>query len=424
MTPNRFAGMVLLLGLAAGAAGCAVPQATGLLPAPPMAIRKEVPLAPRSAPPVATTSAAVPAPAGTTPAGDNTAGTVAPKPAEVIAPAPPAVHVGWKEYTDAIAKTREAIARQKPGEAVAAWKPVEDGPYRADAIFHQGVLLHLSGDINGAEAQYRRGTDQATPDPASAANLLGIYLMKGETAKARELVDRTVPAGASTASLLPELVANAGAVLLEAGEIGRAASLFDSLESRGRVTPAADWNQAIVAWRKGNAAAARNLSAKLPAETQQLWSVAASRTAWDPEAAARLAPQYTAAPGGDRRLMPLAVNFDAFARYRAGKVEEAEKLLAEASRSSGYPPELLSNLGWLQIERGKWNEGRTTLERVTREHPSFPDGWFNLGLFREIYAGDAPGAVECYRKYVSLSGYRKDEVSKWIDWLQKPAPPQ
>jgi tetratricopeptide (TPR) repeat protein len=384
-----------------------------------MAIRKEIPPAPpKDNAAVAAPAAAAPAP----PASDNAA---APRPAPAAdnLAAPPPPPDWWNRYTAAIAKTREAIAREKPAEAVAGWQALEDSPYRAEAVFHQGVLRHLSGDIEGAEAIYRRGTDQAPIDQASAANLLGIYIMKGESAKARELVDRIAPAGAPTASLLPELVANAGAVLLEAGDVARAASLFTSLESRGRMTPASDWNQAIVAWRRGNAPAARKLADKLPPETAQLWSVTASRAAWDNALAAQIARQYATAPGGDRRLTPLAANFDAFSRFRAGKVPEAEALLAAAAKAPGCPPELLSNLGWLQIEQGKWAAGRATLERVTREYPALPEGWFNLGLFREVYAGDSPGAVECYRKYVSLSGYRKDEVAKWIDWLQKPAPP-
>jgi tetratricopeptide (TPR) repeat protein len=384
-----------------------------------MAIRKEVP--PPQPPKDNTAAAARPAVA---PDNAATARPAAASATDNLVATPPPPPEWWNRYTAAIAKTREAIARQKPADAVPDWQALEGSPYRSDAIFHQGVLRHLAGDIEGAEALYRRGTDQAPIDEASAANLLGIYLMKGEIAKARALVDRAVPAGASTASMVPELVVNAGAVLLESGDSSRAAALLDSLASRGRMTAAADWNQAVLAWRKGNAGKARELSARLPPETAQLWSVTASMAAWDNNGlASRIAGEYSVAPGGDRRLTPLAVNFDAFNRYRSGKLADAAKLLDNSAMAPAGPPELLSNLGLLQIEQGKWKAGRETLEKVTREHPSLPEGWLNLGLFLEIYAGDAPKAVECYRKYVTLSGYRKDEVAKWIDWLQKPAPP-
>lgn len=421
MTAARLA-RIALLALAGVAAGCAGPQATGRLPAPPMAIRKEAPPAPPkdNAVVVPRTTAASPA---TPTAPDNAASSRSVPATDNLAAAPPPLPDWWNRYTAAIAKTREAIAREKPAEAIAGWQALEDSPYRSEAIFHQGVLRHLSGDIDGAEALYRRGTDQAPVDEASAANLLGIYLMKGDIARARALVDRAVPSGASTATMVPELVVNAGAVLLESGEAARAAGLLDSLASRGRMTPAADWNQAVLAWRKGNAAKARQLSAGLPVETTQLWSVTASMAAWDNALAHRIAGQYSAAPGGDRRLTPLAVNFDAFQRYRSGKVVDASKLLEDLTKSPGSPPELRANLGWLLIEQGKWKAGKELLEKVTKDHPALPEGWINLGLFREIYAGDAPGAVECYRRYVTLGGYRKDEVSKWIEWLQKPAPP-
>jgi tetratricopeptide (TPR) repeat protein len=289
-------------------------------------------------------------------------------------------------------------------------------------VFHQGVLLHLAGDLEGAEEQYRRGTDRPPFDGPSAANLLGIYLMKGEASKARALIDRVLPPG-SPPPALPELAVNAAAVLLETGETAWAATLLEPRPGRGDNTAAAAWNRAVLAWKQGDAAAAGAASAGLPAETGQLWSVTASRAAWDNGLAERIAGQYATAPGGDRRLAPLAANFDAYARWRAGKTEEAEKRLADAAGKPGSPPELLSNLGWLRVERGKWKEGRETLERVTREHPSFPEGWYNLGLFREVYAGDAAGALECYRRYVNLGGSRKDEVARWIEWLQRPAPP-
>lgn len=429
MTFFRIARLLALAAAFAAAAGCAAPQ-VGLLPAPPMTIRKEAPPSPAripsAAPPAAAPQGAALQPPATR-AGAASAAAAAPGAAPLpvadnTIPAPPPIPVGWKEYTDAIARTREAIARQKPGEAVAAWKSIEDGPYRADAIFHQGVLLHLAGDIDGAAAQYRRGTDDPPIHEPSAANLLGIYLMKGEIAKARALVTRSVPSGA-LAPTIPELVNNAGAVLLEAGETERAGSLLATLSSRNDNSAAAEWNRAVLAWRKGNAVAARTISGQLPAETGQLWVVTASRAAWDNGLASRIAGPYSSAPGGDRRLTPLARNFAAYTAYRAGKSDVADNILSEAARAPDAPPELLANLGLLQVERGQWKDGRSTLEQVTREHPSVPEGWLNLGIFREVYVGDAPGAVECYRRYVSLGGQRKDEVSKWIDWLQKPALP-
>lgn len=412
MTPARFSRTALLLAFAA-AAGCAAPGA-GLLPAPPMAIRKE---APQPARPSDNTAVRAP---------DNVARLAADNAAAAAtdnaAPAPPPPPEGWPEYTEAIARTREAIARQKPAEAVAAWKPVEAGPYRSDAIFHQGVLLHLSGDIAGAEAQYRRGTEKPPVDPPSAANLLGIYLMQGQTAKARELADRAIPPSGPGPDT-PELLNNAGAALLESGDTAKADTLLSRLEGKGADSAAATWNRAVLAWRKGDSAKARELSGALPPETARLWPVTASRAAWDRDAAGRIAEEHSAAPAGDRRLAPLAKNFEAYSRYRQGKVDDADRILSEAIQSGAGSPELLSNLGWIRIERGKWKEGRELLERVAKEHPALPEAWFNLGVFREVYAGDAPGAVECYRKYVTLGGYRKDEVAKWIEWLQKPAPP-
>ena len=64
------------------------------------------------------------------------------------------------------------------------------------------------------------------------------------------------------------------------------------------------------------------------------------------------------------------------------------------------------------------------LERAVAEAPYLPEGWQNLGLFREMYLGDVPGALSCYERYVKLEGGRKDEVSKWSEGLKKSSSPR
>jgi hypothetical protein len=72
------------------------------------------------------------------------------------------------------------------------------------------------------------------------------------------------------------------------------------------------------------------------------------------------------------------------------------------------------------MERGKWKEARAELAGVTTAAPALPEGWLNLGIFRELYEGNGAAALECYRRYVTLGGPRKDEVGKWIEWLERP----
>lgn len=86
--------------------------------------------------------------------------------------------------------------------------------------------------------------------------------------------------------------------------------------------------------------------------------------------------------------------------------------------------EILSNIGLLQLEQGKWKEARGNLEKAVGDNPGLPESWLNLGVYREVYEGNPAEALECYSHYVKLNGLRKDEVRQWIEWLQKPSPQQ
>ncbi len=71
----------------------------------------------------------------------------------------------------------------------------------------------------------------------------------------------------------------------------------------------------------------------------------------------------------------------------------------------------------LQAEQGRWREARENLERAVAENPALAAAWLNLGIFREVYEGEAGRARECYEKYVKLRGSRKEEVRSWAERL-------
>ena len=113
---------MIVLG-AAFLAGCA-PRAAVLLPAPPAEIAKAAPAK---------------APGGTPPS-----------PASAPGPDPA------KLYRDAVARTRELLAKGEGRKAIPLWVDLEGSPFAAEAVFNQGVLLQLSGDVDRAEELYRR----------------------------------------------------------------------------------------------------------------------------------------------------------------------------------------------------------------------------------------------------------------------------
>ena len=78
----------------------------------------------------------------------------------------------YRMYSEAIARTKEAFQRGSVKEAIPSWKALEESPWGSDAVFHQGVILHLAGDLDGAAAGYRRLADRSPVFEPAAANLL------------------------------------------------------------------------------------------------------------------------------------------------------------------------------------------------------------------------------------------------------------
>lgn len=386
---NSFRRIAALLA-AAALAGCAA-RPVVRLPAPPAEVRREPAAAP--APP-ADNVASAPAPGAAAPPDRQTA------------------------YRDAIRRTKEAMARGAGREALAAWQALEESPYGTDAVFHQGVLLHQAGDLDAAVAQYGRLVRGPAPHEAAAANLLGIYLLRGEIDAARALADRILPGGAAPPpSMRPELAANIACVRIEQGDPDRAALILLALKARGAATPALPWNMAVVAWRRGDFDAAKRLAAGLPPEIGALWPVAASRYAFDRDPAK--IPALDNVPRSERRMEALSRNLAAWSEYLKGDAEGAARALAPPAGGKNPLPQLDANLGAMLAESGRWREARAVLERAVRDAPGAPEGWLNLGLFREVYEGNSGAALECYENYVKLGGSRSAEVLKWVEWLRK-----
>lgn len=376
---------IVLLGL--GAVACAPRQAIRI-PSPPAEVRKEAAIPPA------------------TPSGK--------------VPGPPPPDYG-KLYREAIDQTKKAIARAQATQALPYWKQLEDSGWQADAIYHQGVLHHIAGELDQAADQYRRALSVSPSFEPAAANLLGIFLLRGEKQKMESLAAEIFPPGSDPSpEMLPELQANLGSALLETGRRDEATLLFLALSERKPGTPSLPWNMAVLAYRDGDRETARKLSDTLPPEIASLYPVAASRVAWAQESGT--VPILETVPAGQLRLAVLSRNLTAFSEYRKGELEAAERHLLRAATDNAALAEVISNLGLLQTELGKWKEALANLERVTTEYPSLPEGWLNLGIFLEVYEGNPQRARECYEIYVKMNGYRKKEVDAWTGWLPESSP--
>ena len=380
---------MIVLG-AAILAGCA-PRAAVLLPAPPAEIANAAPTK---------------GPGGT-------------PPSPASAPGPDPAHL----YRDAVARTRELLAKGEGRRAIPLWVALEGTSFAADAVFNQGVLLQLSGDVDRAEELYRRAAAPPLLSDPAAANLLGIAILRGNRETLRNLVDDAGRSDAArTGERPPELSANLVAALVDLSRFDEAEALYRSILKTGGTTAALPWNRALLAYRTGDLAGARQFSSILPPTVAALWPVVASRTAWERETS-KVPPLDGKTPGEPRYLL-LSRNLAAYDAWRKGDLDGSAALLAGGASGKSPLGEYLNNLGIVFAEAGRWKEAKILLERSVSEAPALPEGWLNLGMFREMYLGDVPGALSCYERYVKLEGARKAEVSKWAEWLKKSSSPR
>jgi tetratricopeptide (TPR) repeat protein len=378
------------------AGGCALREAA-LLPGPPSEVRKE--------------AAGQPPQVAAAPRVDNTA----PRTDNVAAVPPPGPDYG-RLYREAVARTRDLLARGNGREALPLWEGFGESPYAAEAAFNRGVLLQLSGDTGGATDQYRRAASPPLLSERAASNLLGIALLGGNRSVLREVVDNVArPVAALPGERTPEFLGNLAAALGELSRTGEAEAMQRSIVARGGTTPALRWNMAVLAWRRGDVAAARKLASEIPPAVARLWPVEASRVAWDRDASGVPPLDGSAEP----RLLAMSRNLSAFREWGKGNAQAARGLLEETGGGELPVAEYQTNMGIVLAEQGRWKDAQAFLERTVATDPSLPEGWLNLGLFREVYLGDGPGALSCYDRYVTLNGPRRDEVAKWSEWLRK-----
>ncbi|RJP18510.1 MAG: hypothetical protein C4529_12695 [Deltaproteobacteria bacterium] len=366
-------------------AGCA-PQRTALLPVPPSEIRKTSP-----------GTASAPSGASSAPGPDY-----------------------GSMYRESLSRTRDLLQKGEARSAVPFWDALEKTPFAAEASFNRGVLLQLSGDRDAAESQYRRAASPPLLSEPAAANLLGIALLRGDREKLREVVDNAVrPVTALPGDRLPELSSNLFAALIDLSRLEEAETAVGGMAARGAATPSLPWNRAVLAYRKGEPVDARRYAATVPPSVATLWPVAASRVAWERDPSN--VPPLSAAGAAEPRIRTLSANLEAHRAWAKGEYASARDLLRQAAgdRPSG---ESLTNLGVVLAEMGKWKNALEALERAAKEAPNVPEAWLNLGLYREMYLGDAPGAILCYERYVRLNGPRKEEAARWSEGLKKSQP--
>ncbi|MFA5791810.1 MAG: tetratricopeptide repeat protein [Candidatus Paceibacterota bacterium] len=95
--------------------------------------------------------------------------------------------------------------------------------------------------------------------------------------------------------------------------------------------------------------------------------------------------------------------------FDSGDFKKAEEFLGKALKIN--PENLLTNfdMGSVKGEQGQREEEIKYYLKVIEIDPLYPDVYYNLGLAWRIL-GKYENAILCYRRYLDLTRYKKDEI--------------
>jgi predicted Zn-dependent protease len=113
---------------------------------------------------------------------------------------------------------------------------------------------------------------------------------------------------------------------------------------------------------------------------------------------------------------------------KAGRLDPAVESLRAAVERNPASAVAWNELGVTLRMRGNFQDAQAAYERAIAADPAFAPAHRNLGVLRDLYLGDAPGALEALLQYQALTGEERP-VTGWIAELRQrtgikqPAPP-
>lgn len=216
-------------------------------------------------------------------------------------------------------------------------------PSPAQAVVNRGAVLHLAGDLAGAEAAYREGLEVDADNPVAHANLAFLLAVQDRHEEAREHFHHALALDPTAAATW----ANAGITELWLGNVEAG---VDALLRAVRLDP--DYAHA---W-------------------DSLGRVFAARGAWaDAEEAWRSA--VVADPDVEDAFVSLATAIAAQER-----VADAADVLRDAARRFPESVRVAAQLGAVCLVRQDWGSAADALARALELDPDDPGARFHAGL--------------------------------------------
>jgi tetratricopeptide (TPR) repeat protein len=139
---------------------------------------------------------------------------------------------------------------------------------------------------------------------------------------------------------------------------------------------------------------------------------------------ARAVSQANGGAAGDaelefRQLMEAAPEFGG-AAYDLGvllraqnKFEDAEQALTEATKREPRSAQAFTALGLVQRERGQFTAAAASYASALQADADYAPALRNFGILKDLYLGDAAGALPDFERYQALTGEERP-VTSWI----------
>lgn len=104
---------------------------------------------------------------------------------------------------------------------------------------------------------------------------------------------------------------------------------------------------------------------------------------------------------------------------KAGKLDEAEKVIREAIARNGNNAAAFNQLGIVQRKQGKFKEASDAYTRAVQIDPNYALAWLNLGVLCDLYLQEPQRALEAYERYLSTASSPDAKVNGWVSELKK-----
>ncbi|WP_161965776.1 tetratricopeptide repeat protein [Steroidobacter cummioxidans] len=104
---------------------------------------------------------------------------------------------------------------------------------------------------------------------------------------------------------------------------------------------------------------------------------------------------------------------------KAGKLEEAEKVIRDAIARNGNNAAAFNQLGIVQRKLGKFQDASDAYTRAVQIDPNYSLAWLNLGVLCDLYLQEPQRALEAYERYLATASAPDAKVNGWVTELKK-----